>query len=289
MLVCACGRIDFDPAVSRFGDATADDTPVDAAPLGPFGPFNANAYQSFLTSAQREYGTTISDDGLEVYWSTYRADSPAGGADLWRATRPDRDVAFMNAMVVSALTSDMDDGEPTLSRDGLTLYLERSQLFVATRPDASTASWSTPTLLDPALAGFVGADFGPDDLRLVLYNMNDRNFYETTRPDRAAAWNPPQLLAGFGIMGDGYPSIRADGLEIFWETDRSGVKSCWHAFRAALDQPFTGHERMLLGPNVDGFQCGDPDISGDGRTLVFVSTAAGTGEYDIWTAERNPI
>jgi hypothetical protein len=190
---------------------------------------------------------------------------------------------------MNTLSSDIDDGEPSLSRDGLTMYLQRPSLLTATRPDASEANWSTPVALGPAFDGFEGPDLGPGDLRLALYNINDGLFYEATRTDAAAAWGTPQVLPGFGIMGDGYPSLRPDGLEIFWETDRSSPRACWHAFRTALDQPFTGHERIALPDAANGFQCGDPDITADGRTMVFVSTAGGTGEYDVWTAERDPL
>jgi hypothetical protein len=43
-----------------------------------------------VSSLAREYGTTISDDGLEIYWSTLRPDKLFNGADIWRATRTTR-------------------------------------------------------------------------------------------------------------------------------------------------------------------------------------------------------
>jgi Tol biopolymer transport system component len=285
-VLVGCGRIGFDPSgaldASPAGDAGGD------AGLGPFGPFGAPVEQVALNSTVREFGPTLSADALELYVSSYRMPS-TGGCDIWRATRPDRTAAF-GAFTQMLTVSDVgDDGEPTLSNDGLTLYFQRYvpvRLLESTRGSTSSTAWSTPTTI-AALAGYQGADFGPDDLRVVMMDTSTTELYEATRPDRLSPWGTPQLLANVGGMtGDGFPSLRGDGLEIFWESSRSQPQAIYHAVRPALDQPFGQATRVSLGA-LDTADVGDPDISADGHVLVVVSNATtGTGEYDVYTATR---
>jgi hypothetical protein len=93
------------------------------------------------------------------------------------------------------------------------------------------------------------------------------------------------------MMGDGYPALRGDGLEIFWESSRQLPQAIYRAERPALDQPFGPPMRVSLGPTVDTGDAGDPDISADGRVLIFVSNASVAigGEYDVYVVERSPL
>jgi hypothetical protein len=295
LVVAGCGRVAFDPR----SDALTSDAPTNvgtdgSAPLGPFGAFGTPVEQTGVNTFQREYGATISDDGLEIYWSSYRTPN-AGGSDIWRSTRPDRSAMFTVATQMTSASSVEDDGEPALSHDGLTMYLDHSaptRLFASTRPAAASIAWSAAVAVESPEANLFGlssADFGPDDLRLVVADSNTNELYEVTRPDRASPWGVPQLLAGLGGMtGDGYPALRSDGLEIFWESGRQPPVALYHALRPAIDQPFGAPERLSFGPTIDASGVGDPDIPADGRTLVMVAVPGST-EYDVYIAEREPL
>ncbi len=289
-----CGRLAFDPQsdATLTGDGRGTDG---SAPLGPFGAFTMATEQVGINTPVREFGTTISDDGLELYWSSFRTPT-VGKTDIWRSTRVDRISPFAIAAQMVSLETIDDDDEPALSHDGLTLYFQHfttRPLLVSTRPDQASTAWTAPVPLEspPAnLAGFEGADFGPADLRLVVWETATNQLYETTRPTIDSPWGVPQVLPGLGGMtSDGYPAIRSDGLEIFWESTRQPPQAIYHAFRPAIDQPFGAPERLSLGTKVDGAPVGDPDISADGRTLCFVSISAGTGEFDVYLAEREPL
>lgn len=298
LVVAGCGRVAFDPR-SDGGDgdgnvSALDDTRADGtAPLGPFGAFGTPVEQFGINTPVREFGTTISDDGLEIYWTSF-ATPTAGGTSIWRSTRNDRQSMFTSATQMGELDTTLDDDEPSLSHDGRTLIYQHfttRQLVVSTRQSPTSAIWSASVPLETVanLAGFEGADFGPDDLRLVVMNTTSREMYEVTRPTTSSPWGVPVLLPGLGGMtGDGYPAIRSDGLEIFWESTRQPPHAIYHALRPAIDQPFGAPERISFGPTIDGSGAGDPDITADGRTLVFVAIPS-TDEYDVYLAERSPL
>jgi Tol biopolymer transport system component len=292
VLLCACGRVGFDPLA-----ASSDAPPIGDAngPLGPFGAFGEPVVQTNCNSTVRDYGVTISPDGLEIMWSSYRSPS-SGQSDLWSARRIDRTLPFDNPKHISALSSSGDDGEPSLGYDGRTVYFDHylpNRIQVGTRATPDSDTWMSPMSLempDLYLLGYGGSDLGPGDVRLVLIDETTRAFYECTRPDPTSPWGPPQLLVGLGTdPTDGFPSLRGDGLEIFFESSRSGIQHIWHAERPALDMPFGPTSVVSLGA-TDAASAGDPDISADGQTLVFVSNlTGGTGEYDIYVANRDPL
>ena len=285
MILAGCGRIGFDPS-SATSDGAAG-TSDGSGPVGPFGDFGTPVAQTALYSPEVDYGPCLSSDGLELYFTSERPPT-LGYGDLWRATRLDRSSEFSNLEVLPALSSNTGDGECTLSNDGLTLYIQRDQRFyTTTRSDPSSAAWSgvVEIPMDGNLYGYFGMDVGANDMRLVIGDFNSR-LYEA-RPD-ASAWGVPSDLGIGGMFNDSYPSLRADGLEIFWQSQRSGtLATIWHATRPALDQPFTGVERIPLGP-LDLADVGDPDISADGRTLTIVSNIADVN-YNVYIVDRVPL
>lgn len=61
----------------------------------------------------------VSSDERVIIWTSGRN---AQNADLWFATRPNRDAAFSAPRPLDAINSESHDGEPFLSADGCTLY-----------------------------------------------------------------------------------------------------------------------------------------------------------------------
>ena len=88
---------------------------------------------------------------------------------------------------------------------------------------------------------------------------------------------------------DWCPSISADGLELYFDSNRSGGFGgfdIWIATRATKDE--TWGEPVNLGPMVNGpdFEQA-PRISTDGLSLFFGSDRPdGSGNWDIWVATR---
>ena len=138
----------------------------------------------------------------------------------------------------SAMNQPGFDGGPSASNDGLTLY------FVSDRPGGA----------------------GGSDLWFVQ---------RTTSADR---WSIPVNL-GPTVNGkdmDASPSISSDGLELYFDSNRSGGQGEWDVWvttRASLSSPWELPKN--LGPLVNS-EAGDgtPQLTRDGRTLYFASWRA---------------
>jgi len=104
-------------------------------------------------------------------------------------------------------------------------------------------------------------------------------------------FGPAQLVAELSSLGlDQRPSIRFDGLEMFFFSDRPGTigtVDIWAATRATvLDQWSTPTN---LGPIVNTtFGEAQPYIASDRQTLFFTSARpGGMGGQDIWMTTRS--
>jgi len=94
---------------------------------------------------------------------------------------------------------------------------------------------------------------------------------------------------------DAIPSISADGLELYFGSNRSGgygSADIWVTTRETTDDPWG--TPVNLGPTVNTAygECG-PSISADGLTLYFDDwqnpRPGGVGSYDLWQAPIIPI
>jgi hypothetical protein len=88
---------------------------------------------------------------------------------------------------------------------------------------------------------------------------------------------------------DAQPGISADGLSLFFHSERSGGyggRDIWVAERATKNENWTALENV--GPPVNtSHQDSSPDISRDGLTLYFDSDRpGGSGMSDIWVTTR---
>jgi len=83
------------------------------------------------------------------------------------------------------------------------------------------------------------------------------------------------------------PTLTADGLELFFTSDRGGDMDVWVATRARTSELF-GEPELVVEANTDETET-SPAITLDGLTL-FVGQrdqAGGLGLYDVWVLERS--
>jgi hypothetical protein len=153
-------------------------------------------------------------------------------APIWAAARP-------------------DDGNPNVTRDGLTLY------YGSTAPGGS----------------------------------GDLDIWMATRPTRSSPWDTPVNLGGTinSAAADTDARLSPDGLSLYFDSTRMGGQGDWDiwvATRPSLDAPFGTPKN--LGPTInssaeEGFRL----VSADGRTLIFESRrSGGLGDYSIWMSMR---
>jgi OOP family OmpA-OmpF porin len=87
---------------------------------------------------------------------------------------------------------------------------------------------------------------------------------------------------------DGEPNISADGLTLYFGSDRSrgiGHRDIWVATRASLSSPF-GPPTDVGKPVDSASEEATPDLSRGGRTLLFLSDRPGSHLFDLWQSTR---
>ncbi len=198
----------------------------------------------------------ISPDGLSLFFGTNR---PLGVfADIWVATRDTTSDDFGGAVSLGpAVNSSAFEAWPSISADGLSLYFTDSNAFGF-----------------PLRPGSANGDL-----------------WKTTRPDASSDWETPVNLGQTvnSSASDGAPNLSADGLSLFFESNRaggSGDVDLWMATRPSADADWGSP--VNLGPTVNSlYYDSSPAISPDGLGLFFTSARpGGSGEYDLWVTTR---
>jgi Tol biopolymer transport system component len=250
-----------------------------------------------------------SADGLSLYFNSDRSGG-YGDQDLWVTTRTAvSDPWDPPVNLGPTVNTSSDEGTASISADGLELYFisERSggfgsnDLWMTTRA-TKDAPWGEPVNLGPTVNSSsieFGCTISSDGLD--LYFGSDRpggygdDIWVTRRETTSDDWGSPVNLGptvnSWSI--DATPSISADGLLLFFQSDRAGgyggVLDIWVTRRATKDDPW--EEPTNLGPIVNSSSWeGNPGISADGSTFYFVTNrSGGSGNLDIWQATVEPI
>jgi Tol biopolymer transport system component len=198
-------------------------------------------------------GPSLSADGLSLFYISER-DGGSGGGDIWMATRPTPSASFAApGNLGSTVNSPGDEGAPSISHDGLSLYFDT----------------------DPSRPGGLGSG----------------DIWLTTRASVSAPFGAPSNPGApvNSQYADGFPSISADSLSLYFASDRpggSGDSDIWVATRGTTAEPFSVVAN--LGPVVNSAATDvSPTIAADGLALFFASDRSGTvGVLDLWVALR---
>ncbi|MFV2069757.1 MAG: hypothetical protein ACC645_22555, partial [Pirellulales bacterium] len=204
-----------------------------------------------LNTADPERNATLSADRLTLLFNSNRPGG-AGGHDLYTATRASIFAPFGNATSLGEdLNTASNELAPTLSRDGLTI------IFASNRA-----------------GGFGGTDL-----------------YTATRSDTADPFgnvmNIGSAMNTANVETD--PSISADGLALYFTSDRPGGfggQDIYVATRSNTLEPFG--QVVNLGPDINSAATdASPSISADGETVFFHSDRpGGFGGMDLYVGKR---
>ena len=211
-------------------------------------PVNLELVNSYANDAT----PSVSADGLSLFFGSTRSGGH-GGWDIWvarRATTDDDWDAPVN--LGSMVNSSSNDGTPSISADGLTLYFSSGR----------------------------SGGYGNDDLWIVTRETTDDE------------WGAPRNLGPTVNSSyiDWSPSISADGLELFMHSNRPsayGGDELWVARRETTNDDWGSP--VNLGPTVNSPSLdATPTVSPDGRVLMFQSNRpGGYGMVDIWMTSRS--
>ena len=192
----------------------------------------------------------ISSNGLSLYFTSNRSGG-FGERDLWVAKRISIEDEWEPAINIGPTVNSSDDEwAPSISADSLTLY------FCSPR---------------------TGGHGNFDIWQTIRSTVNDQ-------------WGTPESL-GSPINTPYYekmPWISADGLEIYFTSDRVGgtdLSDLYVSKRATISD--TWGEPVNLSVLNSAHTEGEPSLSADGLTMFFSSTRpGGFGEWDLYVTTR---
>ncbi len=249
---------------------------------------------------------SISADGLELYFSSGRPGG-YGSLDIWVTKRPTKDDPWGTPVNLgSTVNSSYDDPTPSISADGLTLYFSSNRageggydLWLTTRATVSDP-WGTPVNLGSTVNSSydeTSQSISADGLSIYFSSYDrhrpdgygGRDIWVTTRPTTNDPWGQPVNLGPTvnSSHHDWRPSISADGLSLFFPSNRPGGYGSWDLYvtmRKTKEDPWS--PPVNLGPTVNTASAEmAPSISHDGRDLYFSDFGGprpgGVGDADL--------
>ena len=277
-----------------------------------FGPWSAPVNIAELnTVAYLEQGPAISKDGLSLY---FQSDRPGGygGNDLYVSQRASVNDPWGPPQNLGAnINTSADEAGVMLSHDGHRLYFHSNRpggfggadIYVSRRHNKrDDFGWQPAENLGPGV-NTAAQEQQPcvfeDDASgaITLYFTSNRPggpglldiYASTLQPDET--FESAVLVPGLsGPFNDQGPTIRRDGLEIIFPSNRPGqlgMGDLWVSTRVSTSDSWT--EPVNLGPVVNSpFTDAQPELSFDGTTLYFNSPNPGPplGTFDLWVTTR---
>jgi hypothetical protein len=260
-----------------------------------------------VNSASREIGPGLSPDGLSLYFGSDRPGG-FGAIDMWVSRRACRDCPWEAPMNLGPnFNSPGGDGAPGFSPDGHLLFFSsarggghgREDIWVSHRTNTNDDfGWGPPVNLGPVVNS-ADDEGGPMYLpgrgeggHHTLYFVRLGDIYEVavTRGGETLGPAVPVAELNYPAAIDNDPTVRADGREIFFWSNRPGFGGAdiWVATRRSPHDPWSTPQN--LGPviNTPGADL-TPALSRDGRTLVFsagINARPSLGFQDLWMSTR---
>jgi hypothetical protein len=255
----------------------------------------------------------LSKDGLSLYLTSDRPGG-FGNYDLWVSQRTSVDEPWGTPQNLGPIVNtSASDFAPALSRDGHWLF------FSSDRPGGfgghdvlacyrehvhDDFDWQTPINLGPGVNSLYD-DSGPillqdDQIGAVTLYFNSNRpgvagaadiFAAVMNPD--GSFGPSAPVPELNSSGrDTRMAIRHDGLEIIFQSDRTGSVGSgdlWVSTRATTLDPWS--TPVNVGPPVNTIYFdGAPALSADGETLLFYSNRpGGFGANDIYLSTRHKL
>jgi len=217
-----------------------------------------------VNSSSADLGPSISADGLELYFVSNRDHgADLGYCGIWVAKRATTDDEWGEPVNLGAPINTADPvADPSISADGLELYFSEGHPVTN-----AGGAWRS-------------GGYGNGDL------------WVSKRATRDGDWGIPVNL-GTQINSrdyDGTPAISADGLSLFFSSQRPGghgTTDLYMATRPTRDDPWGPPANLGAPVNTSMWeQC--PHISPDGLWLFFTVDPGGV-EADIFVSKRATI
>jgi hypothetical protein len=274
MLASACGRVGFAPAPDSTTNAGEDQ-----CTLGAWA--NMQRLEA-LASTSEDWEPAMSLDGLVVVFASQRGDAVN---HLYVATRASTTESFDNVRPLTELGGGVGIREDSAawSTDGSRLYfLQSGRPHSAEHLGGGMFAAPVDTADLPAADSWVMANGGLEAFYMVYSPPTDADLQHATRASSTDPWIVDNLVDGMNRDGEqeGWPGFDEARQELYFEQDGGSGPEVRMASRAAPGEPFGPLSTVDFG--------GDPDISRDGRTLLFAADRlGGAGGADLYMLTRD--
>ncbi len=267
-----------------------------------------------VNSPATDISPRLSPDGLSLYFTSNRPGG-MGGNDIWVSRRASRHGPWKPPMNVSMLNTAWEDGQASLSSDGLMLFfnsgrpggLGAADLYVSRRSDPSDdLGWGPPVNLGP-LVNTAGGDRGPqfvlrgeNGAPTLYFNrgniaLQGADLYAAPMTADGLPAGPAVLIANVNVpdANDAGQFVVDDGREIWFWSERAGGfgdADLWVSSRRNVEDTWSPPVNLGAPPNTE-YAEERPYVTKNGRFLFFDSFRPGgmNGSQDIWMSTRSPI
>jgi hypothetical protein len=265
-----------------------------------------------VNSNSNEQGPTISRNGLSLFFGSARADGSLGDLDIWVSQRGCIADPWSAPVNVLALNSTAFDALPSLSPDEHWMFFTSTRLggsgsadlWAAYRADRhNDFGWEPPVNLGPGVNSAV-FDAAPELTRKrgqvgpLLYFARGANIMApldiyVSEVAADGSFGAPLPVAELNsAASDARVSVRRDGLELFFYSNRpgSGLNDLWTSVRQRITDPWSAPVNVGAPVNTPSMEM-HPELSWDRRTLYFVSNRPGgsVGNLDLWMTTRTEL
>ena len=255
-VVSGCGDV-----VNHLADAPPvdDSKPIDGSSIDappprcdPAKAFGSPVSITELNSVGDDSGLALSGDELTAVFASSRAGG-VGGSDLYVSQRATRTAPWGAPSLLAGVNTTAQEGRPSLSADGLTLYAEfllnANSTYDIVR--ATRASTANAFGAHAVVAGLNGA---ANDSQPWVLPDNSAVYFSSTRgvngdadlyvaSGAAGSFGAPTLVTGTSLQTtgtEGYPVVTQDQLNLYFRSDRPGGGGfdIWFATRTSVAAGF---------------------------------------------------
>lgn len=233
-----------------------------------------------LNTSYQESGPWLSNDNLTIYFSRR--------PDHWRmyqATRSSVESPFTSITPISELNSETENTSYCwASQDGLRMYYTQNELLRTASRVSVVDTWTPGDYLDELNAygnyNIEDSQLSVDECTIVFASIDSYGNWDMNIATRANTTDPFSNIRPLSELNtefhDNGASLSADGLSIYFHSDRSGEHNIYLAARASISDLFGTPEVIS---SLSGFA--QPTISMDGQTMLLINPGS---NWDIYAS-----
>ena len=304
VLASGCGSVKATPGIDATPgvDATSGslmDANVACDPLAAFGAPRPIVMPS--TTGMLKHRPQLSPDELTLYFS---GNMPGQDTDLYATTRASLADGFAAPAPLATLNSTGNDGDPSISSDGLTLWLASDRvanqpfhIYVTTR-ESTLATFGPPAIA----AGITTGDGTVDDAQPFETADSEEVWFVSKRAPNLGGfdiWRAVASASGFRLpvlvpevnsdANDIFPTLSADRLTFYVETTRAvaGAKGGGDIWRSHRQSVADGFPPLTLVPELSSAKNDSPSWLSPDNCRIYITQDDGVTD-DMYVATRGP-